>query len=152
MKKRQIRPIFIFSSYICGIKIHNTDQIGSSDTDFGKRAMKERVLKTAACITVLLASLLLICDDEDRNCPPDIRGTVKADGMPCRSFPSLASMSMTQAIAKSLAKVQGEVLYARLKPVNGYLTFEVAIVQQDNILNTITIDAGSGDILSADKN
>jgi uncharacterized membrane protein YkoI len=97
-------------------------------------------------ITVLAgASFAGSNDAEIRN------GTIRVENQSEAEFPSMAKISMVQAVQKALTSVQGQVLKTELEDENGFLVYGVDVVTADKTIVDIKVDAGSGKILSMDK-
>lgn len=68
-------------------------------------------------------------------------------------FPSLATVSLQQAIQTALAQLPGGLLKAETEEENGALVHHIEIVGSDKTITEFTIDAGTGAVLakSVDK-
>ena len=84
-------------------------------------------------------------DNEIRN------GTIRIEKRSEAEFPSIAKISMDQAVQKALASVQGQVLKAELEDENGFLLYGVEVVTADRAIVDVKVDAGSGKVLAMDR-
>jgi len=63
-------------------------------------------------------------------------------------FPSLATVSLQQAIHIALTQVPARLLKAETKEANGILVHHVEVVATDKTITEFTIDAGTGAVLT----
>ena len=103
------------------------------------------------CIPLFMGFIFLITDTDNPDPEIDINGSIRLCREHSTDYPAMTTISVTQAIQLSLSECKGKVLSAELKPLNGYLTFEVAVVGENNLLTLITLDAGTGEVLHIDK-
>lgn len=66
-------------------------------------------------------------------------------------FPSLARISLNEAIQQALVAVPGQVLGVQLEEENGFLVYDIEVVNADRAVVDLTVDAGSGDVLAIDQ-
>ena len=85
-------------------------------------------------------------DNEIRN------GTIRIEQQSEAEFPSIAKISMDQAVQKALASVQGQVLKTELEDENGFLVYGIEVVTADMAIVDVKVDAGSGKVLAVDRN
>ena len=55
-------------------------------------------------------------------------GTIRIEKQTEAEFPSMAKISMDQAVERALASVQGQILKAELDDENGFLVYDVEVV------------------------
>jgi len=84
-------------------------------------------------------------DNEIRN------GTIRIEKQSEAGFPSIAKISMDQAVQQALASVQGQVLKTELEDENGFLVYGVEVVTADKTIVDVKVDAGSGKVLAMDQ-
>ncbi|MDY6823264.1 MAG: PepSY domain-containing protein [Thermodesulfobacteriota bacterium] len=84
-------------------------------------------------------------DNEIRN------GTIRIEQQSEFEFPSIAKISMDQAIQQALASVQGQVLKTELEDENGFLVYGVEVVTADKAIVDVKVDAGSGKMLAMER-
>lgn len=78
------------------------------------------------------------------------KGTIVIRTAQEKDFPSLAKVSLLQAMRIALdqvAGVSGDLLKAETEEKNGFLVHTVEVVTSDKSIMEFTIDAGTGDIL-----
>ncbi len=78
-------------------------------------------------------------------------GTIRVANQSESQFPSMARISMDQAVQKALATVQGQVLKTELEDENGFLVYGVEVISADKDIVDVKVDAGSGKVLAMDK-
>lgn len=66
-------------------------------------------------------------------------------------FPSLARVTLDEAIQQALVAVPGQVLGVQLEEENGFLVYEVEVVNADRAVVDVEVDAGSGEVLAIDQ-
>jgi uncharacterized membrane protein YkoI len=66
-------------------------------------------------------------------------------------FPSLARISLDEAIQQALVAVPGQVLGVQLEEENGFLVYDIEVVNADRAVVDVTVDAGSGEVLTIDQ-
>ena len=84
-------------------------------------------------------------DTEIRN------GTIRIEKHSEAEFPSMAKISLDQAVQRVLASVHGQVLKTELEDENGFLVYGVEVVTPDKTIMDVKVDAGSGKVLSMDQ-
>lgn len=84
-------------------------------------------------------------DNEIRN------GTIRIEKQSEAEFPSIARISMDQAVQQALASVQGQVLKTELEDENGFLVYGVEVVTADKAIVDVKVDAGSGEMLAMER-
>jgi uncharacterized membrane protein YkoI len=84
-------------------------------------------------------------DNEIRN------GTIRIEQQSEAEFPSIAKISMDQAVQQALASVQGQVLKTELEGENGFLVYGVEVVTADKAIVDVKVDAGSGKVLAMER-
>lgn len=78
-------------------------------------------------------------------------GAVRLEKQVEADFPLLAQITFDQAVEKALDAVQGKVLKTALENENGFLVYGVEVVTADKAVVDIKVDAGSGKVLSMDR-
>ena len=78
-------------------------------------------------------------------------GTIRIEKQAEAEFPSMAKISMDQAVQKALASVQGQVLKTELEDENGFLVYGIEVVSADKSVVDVKVDAGSGKVLALEK-
>ena len=78
-------------------------------------------------------------------------GTIRVERQSEAEFPSMAKISMGQAIQKALASVQGRVLKTELEDENGFLVYGVEVATADKTIVDVKVDAGSGKVLAMER-
>ena len=78
-------------------------------------------------------------------------GTIRIEKHSEADFPSMATISMDQAVRKALATVQGHVLKTELEEENGFLVYGVEVVGADKTIEDVKVDAGSGEVLAVER-
>lgn len=100
----------------------------------------------------LIASIAVagagLADSEGR---PAWVGTIRIDKQSEAEFPSMARISMVQAVRKALASVEGQILKTGIEDENGFLVYGVEVVTPDKVIMDITVDAGTGEVLAMNK-
>jgi len=79
-------------------------------------------------------------------------GTIRIEKQSEAEFPSIAKISMDQAVQIALASVQGQVLKTELEDENGFLVYGVEVVTADKSIVDVKVDAGSGKVLAMERN
>lgn len=81
-----------------------------------------------------------------------INGSIRVERQLETEFPTMARISMDQAVAAALAAVPGRVLSVDLDDEDGFLVYEVKIVTTDKTtVTSVTVDAGDGRILATER-
>ncbi len=78
-------------------------------------------------------------------------GTIRIEKQPEAEFPSMAKISMDQAVQQALASVQGQVLKTELEDENGFLVYGIEVVTADKTVMDVKVDAGSGKVLTMER-
>jgi|GEM_PF-962782 len=82
----------------------------------------------------------------------DVRsGTIRVTDQSEADFPNLSKIGALQAIMTAMEKVNGKLLKMGLENENGFLVYDVEVVTPDKSIMDITVDAGSGAVLSVEK-
>lgn len=82
---------------------------------------------------------------------PSYRGSIAVGQAKESDFPSMAKISLQEAMQAALARVPGEVLKTELEDENGYLVYGVEVVSSDRSVTDVKVDAGTGAVLALDK-
>jgi len=78
-------------------------------------------------------------------------GTIRIEKQSEAEFPSMAKISMDQAVQQALASVQGRVLKTELEDENGFLVYGIEVVTADKDVMDVKVDAGSGKVLAMER-
>ena len=78
-------------------------------------------------------------------------GTIRIENHSKAEFPSMAKISMVQAVRTALDSVQGQILKTEIEDHNGFLVYGVEVVTPNKTIMDIKVDAGTGKVLSMDK-
>lgn len=78
-------------------------------------------------------------------------GTIRIEKQSEAEFPSMAKISMDQAVQKALVSVQGQVLKTELEDENGFLVYGIEVVSADKSVVDVKVDAGAGNVLAMDR-
>ena len=77
-------------------------------------------------------------------------GTIRIQKQTEAEFPSMAKITMAQAVQNALNSVTGQVLKTELEEENGFLVYGVEVVSTDKSIVDVKVDAGSGKVLAID--
>jgi len=101
----------------------------------------------ALLLNIAVAGMSLADSDET-----EIRnGTIRIEKQSEAQFPSMAKISMEQAVKQALNAVQGQILKTELEDENGFLVYGIEVVTADKAIVHVKVDAGSGKILAMDR-
>jgi uncharacterized membrane protein YkoI len=78
-------------------------------------------------------------------------GTIRIEKQTEAEFPSMAKISMDQAVERALASVQGQILKTELEDENGFLVYGIEVVSADKSVVDVKVDAGTGKVLAMEK-
>jgi uncharacterized membrane protein YkoI len=78
-------------------------------------------------------------------------GTIRIEKQSEAEFPSMAKVSMEQAVNIAQASVPGQVLKTGLEDEDGYLVYGVEVVAADKSVVEVKVDAGSGKVLAMEQ-
>ena len=112
--------------------------------------MKKEIITTtvaAAFITTLVFAGSGFAKDDDES--KITGGSIKLDKQMEAQFPSLAQITLDQAMQSAIGAVNGKVLKAGLENEDGFLVYEVEIAAQDNTITEVMVDAGNGKVLAS---
>ncbi len=112
--------------------------------------MKKMVSILTGCITLLILGTVSFAAPQQS---PHITGTVPTAGHMETDYPSMARITMTDAIVNATNHTPGEVLGCDLESQDGFLTYQVEIVTTDatsgaKTIVEVSVDAGDGQILA----
>ena len=79
------------------------------------------------------------------------QGSIKVEKQSEAEFPSMAKLSMDQAVEKALGAVDGQVLKVALENEDGFLVYGVEVAAQDKSVIEVKIDAGTGKVLATEE-
>jgi uncharacterized membrane protein YkoI len=105
----------------------------------------------ALVITIAFAGVSIGVSMADSDDSEIHNGTIRVEKQSEAEFPSMAKISMDQAIQKALASVQGLVLKTELEDENGFLVYGVEVATADKVIMDVKVDAGSGKVLAMDQ-
>jgi len=74
--------------------------------------------------------------------------TVKAENQSEAQYPTLAKVTLTEAVQTALQQEKGKALKAELEDENGFLVYEVEVAKADGNIVKVKVDAGTPKILS----
>ena len=77
-------------------------------------------------------------------------GTIRIENQAEAQFPSMAKISLEQAVREASASVQGRVLKVELDDEDGFLVYEVRLAGDDKSVSDVMVDAGSGKVLGVE--
>lgn len=101
----------------------------------------------ALLLNIAVAGVSLADHDET-----EIRnGTIRIEKQSEAEFPSMAKISMDQAVQQALASVPGRVLKTELEDENGFLVYGIEVVTADKDVMDVKVDAGSGKVLAMER-
>ena len=78
-------------------------------------------------------------------------GTIRIEKQSEADFPSMAKISMDQAVQNALASVPGQVLKTELEDENGFLVYGIEVVAADKAIMEVKVDAGSGKVVGMEQ-
>ena len=79
-------------------------------------------------------------------------GSIRVNQQPRADFPTLAKLRPGQAIHKAEAAFPGKVLQLALENENGFLVYEVQVVNPNrSTIAKVEVDAGTGTVLAVDR-
>jgi hypothetical protein len=78
-------------------------------------------------------------------------GTIRLGHQSEADFPSLAKVTLDQAVQSALVAANGKVLKTELENENGFLVYGVEVVTADKSIVNVKVDAGSGKVLAMDR-
>jgi hypothetical protein len=79
------------------------------------------------------------------------KGTIRLEQQAEADFPSLAKITLSQAVQTALGAVNGKVLKAELEDENGFLVYGVEVVTADKSIVEVKVDAGSEKVLAMSR-
>lgn len=82
---------------------------------------------------------------------PAFQGSIAVDENQEQTFPALATLTMQEAIGAAQTEVPGQVLGAGLEEKDGYLVYEVEIVEASGAITEVLVDAGNGTVLQLEQ-
>lgn len=116
-------------------------------------------MRTAAGIPVLLTAAIVTSawvdaggeahaqETRSQMQTPAPKGTIVIRTAQESDFPSLATVSLQQAMQIALGQTPGDLLKAETEEENGFLVHHIEVVGADKSIVEFTIDAGTGAIL-----
>ncbi len=78
-------------------------------------------------------------------------GTIQVTTQSESEYPSMAQISMDQAVQAALKAVPGQILKVKIDDEDGFLVYGVEVVTPDNTIMEVMLDAGSGKVLAMHK-
>jgi uncharacterized membrane protein YkoI len=111
--------------------------------------MKKKWIAISGALVVGIAAIGVSFADSD---DIEIRnGTIRIEKQSEVEFPSIAKISMDQAVKQALASVQGQVLKTELEDENGFLVYGVEVVNANKGIVDVKVDAGTGEVLAVEQ-
>ena len=101
----------------------------------------------AACLTLLTLSYETL-PAKEKEVKSSIRPTGKVKK---ENLPTLAKISMAEALKAAMAAAPGSVLKAELEIEDGNLMYSFDIVTDQKTVLEVEVDAGNGKVLDVDK-
>jgi hypothetical protein len=98
-------------------------------------------------LVVISGSLYAATQDSPSTPRPALQGSITVDEDREHTFPALAKLTIQDAIVAAQAEVPGQVLGVGLEEEDGYLVYEVEIVEGPGAITEVLVDAGNGTIL-----
>jgi uncharacterized membrane protein YkoI len=109
--------------------------------------MKKRWIAIIGNSALLIVVAVVGVSFADSNHAEIRNGTIRIQNQTEAQFPSMAKVSMDQAIQKALVSNQGQVLKTELEDENGFLVYGIEVVTADETVMDVKVDAGSGEVL-----
>jgi uncharacterized membrane protein YkoI len=81
----------------------------------------------------------------------DLKGSIKVGMGKESEYPTLAKISLEDAVKTAITKVPGKAVEAELEREDGYLVYEVNVVSTDNKKFEIQVDAGNNSVLHVEE-
>ena len=78
-------------------------------------------------------------------------GTIRIQKQSEAEFPSMAKITMDEAVKNALATSKGDILKVELEDENGFLVYHVEVVTPDKGILEVAVDAGSGKVLTTEQ-
>ena len=119
------------------------------------RAMKNIIRHLA--LAALLAAVVCVAsagekNKEEKKETSKVTGSIRvAHGVKPAELPALAKITFTQALAAALARVPGGVIKAELEVEDGNLVYSFEIVNAQQKVAEVEVDAGNGQVLDVDE-
>ena len=113
--------------------------------------MKKKWIVTCMMVAIMIGTGILdltFAEADDRGV---CSGTIQVGNHMESEFPDLARIDFVQAAKAALKKVKGKVLKAELENENGFLVYGFGVVTNDKTIVIVKVDAGSGTILTVDR-
>jgi uncharacterized membrane protein YkoI len=85
--------------------------------------------------------------DNDSTSIIDLSDSTTVDDTWERTFPSMAKLTLQEAIQIALVQAPGQVVEAELEKEDGYWVYEIAVVESTGAMTEVTIDAEHGAVL-----
>jgi hypothetical protein len=104
--------------------------------------MKKSIIRSA----ILTSFIGLLCASP-LHAKVKIEGTVPVAGKSKSDYPSLAKISLQDAIGIASKESSGKIVEAVLEKETGFLVYEVEVLAADRSKKEFVIDAGTGKIL-----
>lgn len=113
--------------------------------------MKKRWIGTCVTVAVLIGTGLLGVTFAEADIRGIQSGTIRVGNHMESELPDLAEINALQAVKTALKKVEGNILKVELENENGFLVYGVEVVTEDKSIVDVKVDAGSGTILTVDR-
>jgi len=79
---------------------------------------------------------------------PAVKGSISLASAKNTPLPSLAKISLSQAVSTVEREANGKIVEASLGDEDGFLTYLVTVLNPDQKVTEFNVDAGNGQILS----
>lgn len=80
-----------------------------------------------------------------------VTGTIFTQNAHRSSFPDLAKVSPVDAVKAALSAINGKLLKLELQNEKGFLVYDIELVGLEKEIVEILVDAGSGEVLSIQR-
>jgi len=109
-------------------------------------------MKKIAGITVLglLVIVLALFSAASAQQEAQFSGTINVEGHVKTDYPDMSGISLDQALVAAMTFMPGKLLGCELEAENGWLIYSVEMVNADNRIVEIAVDAGNGQVLAVD--
>jgi hypothetical protein len=120
--------------------------------NFKHLARRRLPVSIGIVMLVVISSALYAATQPSPSTPrAALQGTITVDEDQEPTFPALAKLTLQDAIAAAQAAVPGQVLSVGLEEEDGYLVYEVEIVEAQGAITEVLVDAGNGTVLQMEQ-
>jgi len=77
-------------------------------------------------------------------------GTIKTEGLEEAGYADIAKVTFAEAMDSALEECSGKILGAELEDLDGYLVYEVEVVNNEDEMIIVYVDAGNGGIVGSE--